>query len=312
MLSIGRYVVKFAGLAKGEKTTLEESRMEMGRKMIIGSQKEKLGEQLKMFTYETVQGVMCVELRIAEDNARDIWGTKILPVIAGDTELGIKLIREAHERLTEGYGTIHEGVTSTLAALQAGEKGVFIPYAKKHISAYMMGCAICNAWKSWTYTAKLNDKYTRTTINATPFADVSIDMLGSIEAKTFPGSRKTYKIFPLIVKCIETASIWAVAMEGATTKDVVKALLRLEVRYGEIKGISRDAGSNLLQGNLNPLLMPDKAEPAERRLFGMVKEYTCPTDAQFRNYSERSTGLFKKAIKELLQVNKDKGLPTLT
>ena len=164
----------------------------MWRKMIIGSQKEKAGEQLKMFTYETVQGVLCVELRIAEDNARDIWGTKILPVIAGDTELGTKLIREAHERLTEGYGTIHEGITSTLAALQAGEKGVFIPYAKKYISAYMMGCAICNAWKSWTYTAKLNDKYTRTTINATPFADVSIDMLGSIEAKTFPGSRKTY------------------------------------------------------------------------------------------------------------------------
>ena len=62
------------------------------------------------------------------------------------------------KKTTEGYGTFHEGVTSTLAALQAGEKGVFIPYAKKHISAYLMGCAICNAWKSWTYTAKLNDK----------------------------------------------------------------------------------------------------------------------------------------------------------
>ena len=146
-------------------------------------------------------------------------------------------------RITEGYGTIHEGVTSTLAALQAGEKGVFIPYAKKHISAYVMCCAICNAWKSWTYTAKLNDKYTKTTINATPFSDVSIDMLGSIEAKTFPGSRKTYKMYPLFVKCIETASIWAVAMKAATTKEVVKALLRLEVRYGEIRGISRDASN---------------------------------------------------------------------
>ena len=52
-----------------------------------------------------MQGVVCVELRIAEDNARDIWGTKVLLVIGGDTELGIKLIREAHERLTEGYGT---------------------------------------------------------------------------------------------------------------------------------------------------------------------------------------------------------------
>ena len=158
----------------------------------------------------------------------------------------------------------------------------------------------------------MNDKYTRTTINATPFSDVSIDMLGSIEAKTFPGSRKTYKMYPLIVKCIETASIWAVAMEAATKKEVVKALLRLEVRYGEIREISRDAGSNLLQGNLNPMLKSEEAEQAEKRLFGVVKEYTCPTDAQFRNYSERSIGLFKRVVNELLEVKKDKGLATLT
>ena len=75
MLAVGRYVVMFTRLAKGETITLEEARMEMWRKMIIGSQKEKEGEQLKMFTYQTIQGVKCVELRIAEDNARDIWGT---------------------------------------------------------------------------------------------------------------------------------------------------------------------------------------------------------------------------------------------
>ena len=132
-----------------------------------------------MVTYETVKGVVCVELRIAEDNARYIWGTKILPVVAGDSELGAKLIREAHEKATEGYGTIHQGITSTLASLQAGEKGVFIPYAKTHIAAYIMTCAVCNSWKSWAYTAELKDKYTKNTVNATAFSDISIDMMGS-------------------------------------------------------------------------------------------------------------------------------------
>ena len=183
-----------------------------------------------MVTYETVKGVVCVELRIAEDNARDIWGTKILPVVAGDSELGAKLIREAHEKATEGYGTIHQGITSTLASLQAGEKGVFIPYAKTHIAAYIMTCAVCNSWKSWTYTAELKDKYTKNTLNATAFYDISINMLGSIEAKTFPQSRKTYKIHPLLVKCIQTGAVWTVAMEDTTTKEVIKGLLRLEVR----------------------------------------------------------------------------------
>ena len=100
MLAVGRYVVLFTQLAKGESITLEEARIEMWRKMILSSQEEKEGEQLKMFTYQTVQGVKCVELRIAEDNARDIWGTKVLPVISGDSLLGTKLIREAHERMT--------------------------------------------------------------------------------------------------------------------------------------------------------------------------------------------------------------------
>ena len=73
MLAIGRYVVKCVGMAKGKTLSLEAARMEMWRKMVISSQKEKAGETLKMFTYEKVQGVTCVELRIAEDNAKNIW-----------------------------------------------------------------------------------------------------------------------------------------------------------------------------------------------------------------------------------------------
>ena len=118
-----------------------------------------------------------------------------------------------------------------------------------------MTCAVCNSWKSWAYTAELKDKYTKNTLNAIAFYDISIDMLGSIEAKTFPQSRKTYKIHPLLVKCIQTGAVWTVAMEDTTTKEVIKGLLRLEVRYREINGISRDAGSNLLESNINPELM---------------------------------------------------------
>ena len=199
-----------------------------------------------------------------------------------------------------------------MAALQTGEKGVFIPYAKEHVAAYIMTCAVCNSWKSWTYTAELKDKYTKNTINATAFTDISIDMLGSIEAKTFPKSRKTYKIYPLLVKCIQTGAVLTVAMEDATTKEVIKGLLRLEIRYGEIHGISRDAGTNLLEGNVNPELAHQELEEAQRRLFGKVKEYTCPTDAQFRNYSKRSTRLFKRAVNQLMEVKKDKGFLTLT
>ena len=85
MLAIGRYVVLFTQLAKGKSITLEEARMEMWRKMILMSQEEKEGEPLKMFVYQTIRGIKCVELRIAEDKghlgnqdtASDSWRYRI-------------------------------------------------------------------------------------------------------------------------------------------------------------------------------------------------------------------------------------------
>ena len=71
-------------------------------------------------------------------------------------------------------------------------------------------------------------------------------------------------------------------MEVATTKEVVKGLLRLDIRYGETTGISRDAGSNLLEHNLNPMLAEVDRGEMEQRLFGTIWHNICPTDAQFR------------------------------
>ena len=107
---------------------------------------------------------------------------------------------------------------------------------------------------SWSYTTELKDKCTKNTINATEFGEAYIDMLGSLEATSYPRSRKTYKVWPLLVKCIQTGALWTTLMEDASTKKVVKGLLRLEIKYGEIMGISRDAGTNLFVQNLNPEL----------------------------------------------------------
>ena len=81
-------------------------------------------------------------------------------------------------------------------------------------------------------------------------------------------------------------------MESMDTKQVILCLLRLENRYGKIIGISRDSGSNMLEDNLNPKTEDDT------RLFENINDYTAPVDAQFRNYSERSTGLLKKFMKQ--------------
>ena len=159
--------------------------------MLITSQKGQEPQNQKGYVYDDVKGVKAIKLRIATNKAMDIWGTRILPVINGKSELGQKLIREAHEKTMHTLGVYHQGPEATMSALQSGEKGVFIPQARSHVGDYILTCGRCRETRKWTYTVDQKDKYTKNTINAAPFKEVSIDMLGPMEAKTYPGSRNT-------------------------------------------------------------------------------------------------------------------------
>ena len=46
--------------------------------------------------------------------------------------------------------------------------------------------------------------------------------------------------------------------------------------------------------------------------MNIVQHYVAPTDGQFRNYSERSTEMFKKMMNNLAKARKDIGFPALT
>ena len=59
-------------------------------------------------------------------------------------------------------------------------------------------------------------------------------------------------MLPLITKCLNLSAIQMMPMENMEARQVALALLMLKARYGEIKLIARDSGTNLLEGNLNP------------------------------------------------------------
>ena len=120
-----------------------------------------------------------------------------------------------------------------------------------------------------------------------PFKEASINPLGAVLVKAFPGSRKHVKCYPLIAKCMNSAAVQIILMESMETSQVVLALLRLEARYGDIKLIARDSGTNLLEDNINPKI----DSPDRTRLFGLIQDYTAPVDSQYSNYCESSVGL---------------------
>ena len=82
---------------------------------------------------------------------------------------------------------------------------------------------------------------------------------------------------------------------------------------GNSDGRSQNKGHNtgIDQDNINPLVaLQDEETP--KRLLGLIEHYVAPTDAQHRNYSERSTRMFKRMMENLAQAKKDVGFPTLT
>ena len=93
-------------------------------------------------------------------------------------------------------------------------------------------------------------------------------------------------------------------MENMSTEQVILGLLRLEVRYGRITKITRDAGSNMM-GNLNL-----KTKDGER-LFNIVTDITHHVDSQLRNYVERSVATLKKFIRQACGLTRQECFPTL-
>ena len=203
----------------------------------------------------------------------------------------------------ESFHPIHQTINSALAAITNRAFGVYIPGAINFLKMLNFTCSTCNAYRTWTYEAEMGNKYTKMHTSIGPFKEISMDPLGPCTVKSFPGSRKRIKIWPLMIKCINSGAITIYPMESMDTKQVILCLLRLETRYGELIGISRDSGTNLL--NLNP-----KTEDG-KRLFNLIRDYTAPVDSQYRNYIERNAGMIKRYLRQACGVEKNGNIPTV-
>ena len=221
-----------------------------------------------------------------EDHARRIWGAKYIPVLNGKCELAQRLVHQAHTSINLNLKRAHRTVEGSKAALQTGKFGICIPGVTSLIRTITLTCPTCNGNRKWTYESILGNKYTKLEVQAKPFRDISIDILGEMKVKPHATSRGTVKNYPLVIKCMNSGAITVQLMEESKTKDVILALLRLETRWGKINMITRDAGTNLLVGNLNPKI--ESQDPEAKRLLGNVEERVCEMDAQYRNYVERS------------------------
>ena len=124
-------------------------------------------------------------------------GTNCLPILNPKESLSKKLMKESHTIKGYNFHPIHRTINSALATISTGTFGVYIPGAINFLKMLNFTCSTCNAYRTWTYEAEMGNKYTKMHTSIGPFKEISMDSLGPCTVKSFPGSRKRVKVWPL-------------------------------------------------------------------------------------------------------------------
>ena len=280
-------------------------REEAWRQLLLCSQEFEPADNIgKGYQIGEIKGVKVAQFRLNMEN--ELLGANYLPIIGNKSQLGQKIMNQSHLNPVYRFLPVHRTINGALAQIERGPYGVLIPGAKKSLENLSLHCKGCNMQRDIYYTTELGRAYTQLG-GKKVFANISMDPLGPLSIQPWVGARKPTKKYPVVVKCLDYGAIWITMAESLETSQMTLCLLRLEQRFGAIDTITRDGGSDLLAGNLNPKLLGKE----QGRLLGNVKDIQHLPDAQHRNYVERSINIIKRFLREVTGKVKDQSLPTL-
>ena len=160
-----------------------------------------------------IQGVQTAIFRIPDPDMKILFGTEALPILHPRDELAEKLMKQSHTVKSHDYHPIHRTIHSARTALSSGMYGAWIPGSTAYLQMLGFTCSTCNSYRDWSYSADLGPKYTRIKNQIRPFKEVSIDPLGPVLVKAFPGSRRHVICYPLIAKYLNSAAVQIILME---------------------------------------------------------------------------------------------------
>jgi hypothetical protein len=106
-------------------------------------------------------------------------------------------------------------------------------------------CSTCTLISKKTVELELARHHETRTMVAPVFYSAQMDVVYGFSAKLYKGSRKTTKLYALILVCLHTAATNALALEAIDTQSVVNAIERHAARYGMPAELYVDAGSQL-------------------------------------------------------------------
>ena len=167
------------------------------------------------------------------------------PVIGKDEKFLALLIKLAH--ITDLK--VHRNILGTQAQFMRGFYGVFHLNFKHKVTDVLHACIHCRKIAARTYVCPFK-RYAKLTTDRI-FSKVSIDFLGPLLIKGHSSDRKRNKYYILVVACISTGAITMYILDNYDTLSAILALMKLQCSYGKITHITADAGTNLLESNIN-------------------------------------------------------------
>ena len=190
--------------------------------------------------------------------------------------------------------------------LRRGNLGVVMEKAESLVSAFIGNCARCNIDRMKHFFTEMGPNYVGLSVSALPMAQVSVDLLGPLEVKCFPGSRKTRKVYPLLFFDLNYNAIGFQILEGASGFDVGMGLLSHQARYSPLTLVMSDHGAAFHESVIN-FRTVDGLKVFDNAIF-----HALPVDSQAGNAVERHVQEIKKMLRKTFGVKRDGKFPILT
>ena len=243
-----------------------------------------------------------IEFRMDPQKMLEHYNTRYLPILGKRDPLAIKMTRDCHveESLLQ---KIHLPVRASIRNLSKGKFGILFPEARNCLHQIASTCVRCCEQAEYSYDQTLGNIYVKLNTFHHPFENISLDPLGHIEVKAFNNARKVVKLWPLLVRCIDTGGVNCLMMESMQSKSVIGALVRLQFRMGRIKKVAMDAGTNLVELK--------RMSEESNGLLQVEEAVVHPVSSQFRNYCERGVQMVKKVARMMLRKRRNERLPIL-
>ena len=185
-----------------------------------------------------------MSLRLQSHTAREIYGTRFLPLLGSDDPLKFTVMRWSHEL---GAGTdrrTHNLEKTTGSNIVRGQFGVTWSSQHRDVKTFVRSCGICLRFRKEKCRPPLGKSLFRVSVCNQPFSHVSVDPIGGIRVKG--QGTQTQKLYPLVAVCLNTGGAHVEIMGGLEAKDVYLSILRLQYRYNtKVSQIISDRGSEI-------------------------------------------------------------------